>query len=410
MAFHRAAAQTVLFGGTDGNLQLNDTWVWNGVSWSQRTPVASPPGRGGHAMAYDPRRQRVVLHGGRAATILNDTWEWDGTSWQAFTGTAPIAGPTVGMAWDPACQALVLIVRPSSGPSLQAWSFDGSTWTLRMNVGAPAAISDFSVAHDPVQGRVITYGGQNSSSTERYDCAAGSWLNSCNACPPGVLGNAGMTTDTDRQRVILVGGYTPTGAASATWFYSSNGWQPYAGPTQISSRGEPAIAYDSCRRRVVVFGGVRGTTTLGDTWELTELPQAAPFCSGCPGSNGTPSLSLASNAAWIGTTMSLQLSNAPLAAFQPVFLYLGGSRTTWGPLPLPFPLSGFGAPGCLLCVALDVPFVTLTNLGGVATWPLLLPNDGGLVGAELYFQALPVDLLANALGLSASNGLAVTPR
>jgi hypothetical protein len=58
--------------------------------WTQKQDIGPEPRRG-HAMAYDPRRKRVVLFGGQAFTVkpnnilesrmLSDTWEWDGANW-----------------------------------------------------------------------------------------------------------------------------------------------------------------------------------------------------------------------------------------------------------------------------------------------------------------------------------------
>src|SRR5438094_453033 len=84
-----ARGSVVLFGGFDevfGNFQLeNDTWTWDGTTWTQLQPLTSPAARQYYAMAYDAARGRVVLFGG--ATQLNgggiaqDTWEFDGTTW-----------------------------------------------------------------------------------------------------------------------------------------------------------------------------------------------------------------------------------------------------------------------------------------------------------------------------------------
>lgn len=49
-------------------------------------PTRDAPGPGArnvHAMAYDPVRRVVVLHGGfHAPERFTDTWEWDGRSWR----------------------------------------------------------------------------------------------------------------------------------------------------------------------------------------------------------------------------------------------------------------------------------------------------------------------------------------
>ena len=40
------------------------TWEWDGTTWSERQPAHSPPPLQGASMAYDPRRDRVVMFGG----------------------------------------------------------------------------------------------------------------------------------------------------------------------------------------------------------------------------------------------------------------------------------------------------------------------------------------------------------
>ncbi len=55
--------------------------------WAQQHPVASPPARTNHAMAYDSARRKVVLFGGYAPypVGLSDTWEYDGLNWALRT-------------------------------------------------------------------------------------------------------------------------------------------------------------------------------------------------------------------------------------------------------------------------------------------------------------------------------------
>lgn len=87
---------TVLFGGqgTSGTPSLADTWEWNGTKWIQRTPTTSPPARYAHGMALDPRRQKIVLFGGKSDDGGNDTWEWNGTGAGLWTRLAPAVVPS----------------------------------------------------------------------------------------------------------------------------------------------------------------------------------------------------------------------------------------------------------------------------------------------------------------------------
>ena len=91
MAYDAARGKVVLFAG-DSNFE--DTWEWNGSTWTKVIPASvNPPNRSHFAMAYDAARAKVVLYGGFSGGELGDTWEWDGAAWtQMAAASAP--GPT----------------------------------------------------------------------------------------------------------------------------------------------------------------------------------------------------------------------------------------------------------------------------------------------------------------------------
>jgi len=105
MVYDSARRVTVLFGGGDpydGGHYLGDTWEWDGDSWTERSPSVSPVGRFGHAMTYDSKRARVVLHGGWVQDNpfpVNDTWEYPVSSpvrvLSALPSSAACLGDTV---------------------------------------------------------------------------------------------------------------------------------------------------------------------------------------------------------------------------------------------------------------------------------------------------------------------------
>jgi hypothetical protein len=107
LGYDAAHNQTVLFGGHSPStgLDLDETWLWNGISWTPVNPPTRPSARQGAAMACDYRRGVVVLFGGRVVNIgtdLNDTWEWNGTSWQLRAlPSSPPARTYAKMAFDP---------------------------------------------------------------------------------------------------------------------------------------------------------------------------------------------------------------------------------------------------------------------------------------------------------------------
>src|SRR5207249_602692 len=130
MAYDAAHGQMVLFGGTFGgtlSTNFNDTWVWDGTNWTQKSPITSPPGRFWHAMAYDAAHGQVLMFGGdNGSSFDGDTWMWDGTNWTRkalSTDQAPRALPA--MAYDEAHGQVVLFGGASAGYYADTWVWDG---------------------------------------------------------------------------------------------------------------------------------------------------------------------------------------------------------------------------------------------------------------------------------------------
>jgi hypothetical protein len=169
MAYDAARQCVVLFGGTyfvpmQGPAYRTDTWTWNGINWVQQAPAAAPSGRSGHAMAYDPVRQRVVLFGGGIlGSTFDDTWEWDGSNWIAL---APAVRPSQrqahSMVFDPQQGAVVLFGGRGTLASQMfgdTWHWNGTTWTQMVTTSTPPARASASIAIDPATSQVLLHGG-----------------------------------------------------------------------------------------------------------------------------------------------------------------------------------------------------------------------------------------------------------
>jgi uncharacterized protein (TIGR03437 family) len=133
MAYDSTHGQVVLFGGTNTNGILQDTWVWNGTNWIGETPSSSPPARDYHALAFDSAHGQVVLFGGMDINLNNlaDTWIWDGSNWtQQSPPTSPSARYGHAMAYDSAHDQTVLY-----GGTGDSEALTGDTWTW--SAGAP---------------------------------------------------------------------------------------------------------------------------------------------------------------------------------------------------------------------------------------------------------------------------------
>ena len=103
MAFDSVSGRVLLFGGFDGARGLGDTWEWDGSTWIQRLPAASPSPRYASLVAFDSGRNRMVLFGGHSGSIyLSETWEWDGVDWTLMQpAVKPVARSGHVMCFDP---------------------------------------------------------------------------------------------------------------------------------------------------------------------------------------------------------------------------------------------------------------------------------------------------------------------
>ena len=180
-AYAVAQERTVLFGGTDGLASFDDTWQWDGRSWSDAAPETVPPARSRHALAYDAARQRVVLFGGESdgGRQLGDTWEWDGLDWREVVAEdpeddgEPAARSGHAMAYHPVRQRVVLLggCRRQADGELERmtcpadpWEWDGSSWE-RLAVddvdgdGSLPSRSEHGVAYDEARAGLVQFGG-----------------------------------------------------------------------------------------------------------------------------------------------------------------------------------------------------------------------------------------------------------
>lgn len=104
--------------------------------FSELSPAsAAPPGRTGHAFAYDPQRKRHVLFGGarRQGVLWSDTWTFDGTVWkEEYPAHAPPPREDAAFAEDIGTGRLVLFGGHTELGSLHdLWEWDGVDWTER---------------------------------------------------------------------------------------------------------------------------------------------------------------------------------------------------------------------------------------------------------------------------------------
>jgi hypothetical protein len=163
MAFDATTGRVVLFGGVGaGESHLSDTWTWNGVAWTQ-VSSGQPLGRQGHAMAFDPVRGKVVMFGGASplgaiSQFLNDTWEWNGNTWTQVAVGGPARVEHV-MAYSSQLGGVFMAggsVSIGAGTGDCFW--DGVAWTT-LPISPGAGRHNAAISFDEFRGRLVISGG-----------------------------------------------------------------------------------------------------------------------------------------------------------------------------------------------------------------------------------------------------------
>ena len=176
LAYDSGRGVTVLFGGGYyWQYTVNaDTWEYDGVTWTQRMPSNSPPGRLGHAMCYDSARGVTLLYGGdsRAGYYFGDMWQWDGVNWtQLLPPHVPSARAWHAMAFDTDRGVAILFGGRgwAIGDLGDTWEWNGSDWRRRFPVGlSPSARTNHAMAYDSARSVMLLFGG-NSFGTDLGD-------------------------------------------------------------------------------------------------------------------------------------------------------------------------------------------------------------------------------------------------
>jgi hypothetical protein len=254
MAYDPTRKSLILFGGGKGGGGattttyglLGDTWEWNCDTrkWAQLYPKSSPEPRCGHDMVTDSGRRKILLIGGyrssgaytyptpgapRSADDLSSgIWEWDGSN-TTWTNRTPVslAGAPVGpqgqlASFDDGRQKVFLLDDPHNGGDVAFWEWDpiSGGWTRRDSGDAVSVGSSNGspyVAFDSLRQRqvLLTWPG----STFEFDTEGPTLYQRLISPPTGPLVGAAMAFDSRRGVVVLFGGNGRYGDTNETWEY-----------------------------------------------------------------------------------------------------------------------------------------------------------------------------------------------
>lgn len=240
----------LFFGGlrSEGDVGFNDTWMWNGSTWTQMHPRRAPSARIGATMVWDGQHQQVLLFGGETpagrhpAVFLKDTWAWRQGDWvELHPSTSPPARAGAAAQESRRDRGVLLFggryddnVYTTLGDT---WLWNGITWQAITATPSPPSSDSVPLVADPATGALILV---SDHFTAPNHFAEGS--------PP----------DTNE-----------------VWEWRSGRWVAVTvtGPAPLP-RSAFAVGVDPGGGRFILFGGYGGgqggDTGYGDTWALTE--------------------------------------------------------------------------------------------------------------------------------------------
>lgn len=275
--------------------------------WTLRSiGVRTPPGRRQHAMAFDSRRNTLVLFGGfiEGQGFVADTWEWN-PSTGVWTDRTPASLPSLWplarsghkMVYIDELRKVVLVGGSTGNNSGVAdmWTWDGlaGVWERLRPTTLPYPRSWFGLTYDTRRKRAVLFGGGNEKSgqlndTWEWEPQSGEWVERFPTLKPPGRQSFDLVYDSDRglaEFFAADGAIWEWHAEAETWLRSqTEGTRPSIMVDSVS-------AYDPNERGMLTFDGIdlfRWRTTakqwedLGpfnaqETWPGPRIEPAATF-------------------------------------------------------------------------------------------------------------------------------------
>lgn len=274
----RHRARTVLFGGRGVPAYMHDVWEWDGVAWTQRFADTMPDSRVLQAIAYSTTRDRLVMFGGDASGNAGETWEWDGTNWLAGPSHAPlIPTPRISHAmWSDGTDVFVFggNLQGGTGVLNDTWRWNGTTWTQVIAAG-PTPRTGTAVTFDPITGGALLFGGSNGASPatlfgDTWRLIGNAWSQVAVSPAPSARAGAAIAADTVRQRVVLWGGSGATSSLDDTWEWDGGAWLLQNPAHRPPTGGVHSMAFEPTLGAVVLLTRPSFLSDVLETWIWTS--------------------------------------------------------------------------------------------------------------------------------------------
>src|SRR5262245_17373578 len=277
--------------GAIGAYEGSSLWTFDGTTWADVTPSVMPPPRGFTQIAYDPVRDRVVLFGGindEEGVGLNDTWTWDGTTWtKQHPRTVPSARYGAAMAYDPVMRQIVMFGGLGSGRFRHdTWAWTGSNWKDLQPLHDPPPQYAGSMSFDPKSRELLLFGGVGATTlaghrrTGTWTWEGQDWIERALHRQPSPRNGVALAYDASIHAVVAFGGVhvSFSGLRSRfldeTWAWSGMHWRRLSTESSPSPRYLAQAAFDPATDRLILLGGcfcvAPNYVVFHETWALAR--------------------------------------------------------------------------------------------------------------------------------------------
>jgi hypothetical protein len=259
-----ARVALLLYGGMDlwGN-RIKETFMRSSGRWSRYTTPTAPGW--GSGLAFDTRRQRILLLAGPGPRAPASLWEWSQTDWkQVPRSDLPYVSTWGRMTFDDRRGVCVYLDSVLTVPAL--WEFDGINWSSRQPAVQPPFRTGHSQAYDSRRGWTLVFGGLGSAAPRNdlwaWDGVAWRQLATTGKSPPPRVHGA-MCHDALRDRTVLLGGYDASYRwLEDHWEWDGRGWQQINDDIPLLQYA--AVAFEPGRNLLHAIGG--GIPTGGSAY------------------------------------------------------------------------------------------------------------------------------------------------
>lgn len=240
--------QLILFGGYQNPGRVNDTWLFDLDSneWREVIPPVSPPARSDMGMAFNEKKQVVLLFGGYCLDFerdqCDDTWSFDPAT-NEWMELDPVSSPPVmyghSLEYDLQEDTFVIFgghISDFSQGSASSAGYNGSVWSYSLDENqwvemprggqmSPLPRYWHQAAYIPSEGGLMVFGGDSG-----YTYLADSWFFASDTAswsrkrtegspPARIVGT--MVYGPDHDQLILFGGLDKEFEnLNDTWIYT----------------------------------------------------------------------------------------------------------------------------------------------------------------------------------------------